>query len=312
MSTQRELPLVSLFLAPTIASQADLLRADEGPAFSHLVGLRTEGSGRPLFIVHAMFGDVLQYVGLAARLQTDRPIYALQARGVDTKQSPHATIGEMATAYIAEIRALQPEGPYALAGYSFGGLIAYEMACELRARGEQVDLLALFETDVYYRNLRLGEYLSYQWSLAGRVVRKLKVLPVREWPPYLLSKLAMIWHRLLVRLDDVGRVQTAPELPEPVQRRKREMYRICVREFLAYRPGRFAGKITVFNTAEPPFDLCDPLPLWRRKAERVDVFTIDGTHGTIMDEPNVSGLASQLSRCLARVDGGNERGQPAR
>ncbi len=304
-STQRELPLASLFLAPTIASQADLLRSDREPAFSHLVSLRKEGRGRPLFIVHAVFGDVLQYVGLAERLQIDRPIYALQARGADARQSPHTTIGEMAAAYIAEIRSLQPAGPYALAGYSFGGLIAYEMACRLRKSGDQVDLLALFETDVYYRNLRLVEYLAYQWNLAGRVVRKLKILPLREWPPYLLSKLAMIWRRLFVRLDDPERVEAAASgLPERVLARKREMYKNCVREFIAYRPRRFAGKVTLFNTAEPPFDLCDPLPLWRRKAECVDVFTIDGTHGTIMEEPNVSGLAAQLSNCLTWADRG--------
>ncbi|HEY3778291.1 MAG TPA: amino acid adenylation domain-containing protein [Rhizomicrobium sp.] len=303
-TTGRELPLASLFRAPTIASQADLLRSDEEPPFSHLVALRKEGTRPPLFLVHALFGNVLQYLDLAGRLQTDRPIYGLQARGADTRQAPHQTVAEMAAAYLDDIRAVQPQGPYALAGYSFGGLIAYEMACRLREAGEQVDLLALIETNVYYRNLLFFEWLSYQWSLVGRVGCKLKILPIREWPSYLLTKFAMIWHRLFLRLESIDPIPPSQQLPEAVIARNREMWRICVREFFAYRPRRFAGRISVFNLAEGAFDLCDPLPLWRRLALGVDVFTISGTHGTIMDDPNVNGLALQLNRCLAQLDSG--------
>jgi acetoacetyl-CoA synthetase len=297
--TGRNLPLAALFRAPTIASLADVLRAEKEPAFSHLVGLRTEGSGRPLFIVHGIFGNVLQLLGLAERLQADRPVYALQARGVDPRLEPHRTIAEMAAAYIDAIRALQPTGPYALAGYSFGGLIAFEMACRLRESGEQVDLLVLFETDVYHGNLLVSEWLSHQWSLVGRVLRKLKILPLGKWPPYLLSKVMMIWHRLFLRLESADAEDRSVEVPETMRARNRELYRIGVREFIAYRPRRFPGKITLLRIAEPRFDMCDPLPLWKRLADGVDVFTVDGTHGTIMEDRHVNSVALQLSRCLA-------------
>jgi acetoacetyl-CoA synthetase len=276
-----------------------VLRAEKEPAFSHLVGLRTEGSGRPLFIVHGIFGNVLQLLGLAERLQADRPVYALQARGVDPRLEPHPTIAEMAAAYIDAIRALQPTGPYALAGYSFGGLIAFEMACRLRESGEQVDLLVLFETDVYHGNLLVSEWLSHQWSLVGRVLRKLKILPPGKWPPYLLSKVMMIWHRLFLRLESADAEDRSVEVPETMRARNRELYRIGVREFIAYRPRRFPGKITLLRIAEPRFDMCDPLPLWKRLADGVDVFTVAGTHGTIMEDRHVNSVALQLSRCLA-------------
>jgi len=126
--TGRIVPLATLFRAPTIASLADLLRWNDEPEFSHLVALRANGSGRPLYIVHGMFGNVMQLRELAERLDTDRPIYGVQARGADLRLQPHTTTADMAAAYASAIREVQPSGPYALAGYSFGGLIAYEMA----------------------------------------------------------------------------------------------------------------------------------------------------------------------------------------
>ncbi len=176
------------------------------------------------------------------------------------------------------------------------------MACRLRESGEQVDLLALFETDVYFRNLLPSEWLSHQWSLVGRVLRKLRILPPGKWSPYLWSKVAMIWHRLFLRLESANAEDHSIEVPETMLARNREMYRNGVREFIAYRPRRFRGKITVFRTAEPRFDMCDPVPLWKRVADCVDVFTVDGTHGTIMEDRHVNSVALQLSRCLAGAE----------
>jgi amino acid adenylation domain-containing protein len=296
----RELPLAALLRAPTIASLAELLRSDTDHAFAYLVGLRTQGTGRPLYIVHGMFGNVLQFRALAERLRTDRPIYALQARGVHPRQEPHATIAEMAAAYLDAIRTHQPAGPYALAGYSYGGLVALEMACRLREAGEEVDLLALFETNVHPRNLPLAEWLSYHWSPIGRCVRKLKALPLRHWPDYLKSKVAPAWRRVLLRLE-----LTEPgtqEAREMVLARNRQIYKLSMRQFNAYRPRRFGGKISVFRTAGERLDVCDPLPVWRRVADAVEVFDIAGTHGTIMENRNVGTLAAQLDLCLARLD----------
>jgi amino acid adenylation domain-containing protein len=187
----QELPLVALFQSPTIASLALALRSMRAPQFSHLVPLR-RGSGRPLFIVHGIFGNVIQLKDLAERLTTSRAIYALQARGVDLRLEPHASVDEMVEAYAAAISRVQPTGPYALAGHSFGGLIAFEIARRFRARGEQVELVALMETDVSERCLPLPDKLAYGLVLARRVSGKLAALPVRQAPAYLFRKVVQL------------------------------------------------------------------------------------------------------------------------
>ena len=103
-------------------------------------------SATPFFLCAGMFGNVLNLRHLALHIGADRPVYALQARGLYGEQEPHETFEEMARDYIAEIRAVQPHGPYLLGGFSGGGLTAYEMALQLTAEGEEVAQVILLDT----------------------------------------------------------------------------------------------------------------------------------------------------------------------
>ena len=105
-----------------------------------------QGSRTPFFCVHAIGGAVFSYVELAQSLGPDQPFYALQARGLDSRSEPFADLEAMAAEYVRAIRTVQPEGPYRLCGWSFGGAVAFEMARQLRAAGARVDLLALLDS----------------------------------------------------------------------------------------------------------------------------------------------------------------------
>jgi amino acid adenylation domain-containing protein len=145
----KNLPLATLFKAPTIEQLASFLRQEKPPQelWGSLVPLQTDGSKPPLFCIHGGGFNVLIYRQLAQYLGSDRPVYALQARGLDGDfGSILDRIEDMATDYIQEIKTIQPQGPYLLAGLSNGGNIALEMAQQLQAQGQTVGIVAMFDS----------------------------------------------------------------------------------------------------------------------------------------------------------------------
>ncbi|MEA3186521.1 MAG: hypothetical protein QOD99_351, partial [Chthoniobacter sp.] len=143
----KNLPLSTLFQAPTIEQLAQALR-DRGwsPPWSPLVTIKSSGGSSPLFCVHGADGGVLHYRSLGAYLEPQQPFYGLQSPGLDGARVTATTAETFAEDYLAAIREVQPKGPYFLCGYSAGGIIAYEMAQQLQANGEKVALLVLFDT----------------------------------------------------------------------------------------------------------------------------------------------------------------------
>ncbi|MCZ0900911.1 thioesterase domain-containing protein, partial [Microcoleus sp. HI-ES] len=129
---ERELPLSALFLHPTIEGLADSLDSGtNSEEWSPLVAIKPRGKNPPFFCVHPIFGVVFPYVELAFGLGENQPFYGLQPKGIDGESSPLTSIEDMAADYIAALRTVQPKGPYFLGGWSFGGLVAFEMAQQL-------------------------------------------------------------------------------------------------------------------------------------------------------------------------------------
>jgi thioesterase domain-containing protein/acyl carrier protein len=143
----KALPLSTLIQAPTVAKLADVIQqGEESVSWSPLVTIKVGDVKKvPLFCIHGGGFNVLIYRDLALRLETDQPVYGLQARGLDGEWL-HDRLESMAADYIREIQAIRSEGPYMLAGLSNGGNIAFEMAQQLRAQGQEVLLLAMFDT----------------------------------------------------------------------------------------------------------------------------------------------------------------------
>ncbi|MGX1621177.1 amino acid adenylation domain-containing protein, partial [Streptomyces sp. NPDC055506] len=139
-----ELSIRNLFEAPTVAALAREWHPEVNE-FDTLVPLRATGDQPPIFCVHPGSGIGWCYSGLIARLPEEYPIYILQARGLNPADEVSGSIEEMVADYLDHIKSVQPEGPYRLLGWSFGGVVAQKMATTLQADGEQVDLLALLD-----------------------------------------------------------------------------------------------------------------------------------------------------------------------
>jgi len=175
--TGERLPLASLFKYSTIEKLALLLKEDKKSiTWNSLVPIKPNGTKTPLYIVHGAGLNVLIFNALAKNLDEDQPLFALQAKGLNGIDEPLGTIEEIASYYVDSIMNENPHGPYALAGYSFGGIIAYEMAHQFTLREKKVTMVGLLDTDIhpdsYYLNpIRkkiakiLNAFNNYIWVL---------------------------------------------------------------------------------------------------------------------------------------------------
>jgi aspartate racemase len=304
----KHLPLATLFQAPTVAQLAELLHSEGWTApWSPLVAIQprthSEADRRPLFCVHPLGGNVIEYYDLARYLGPDQPFYAFQSVGLDGQHAPHTTVPEMATHYLKEMRRVQPAGPYLLGGHSLGGAIAFEMACQLQAAGEEVDLLALF--DAY----PIGHYkLQPNWNSrsfhARRYAKRLKChidnlrsLKGSSRLTYLAGKVKFapdkIKQQIWRRAYRGGEFNSA--LPKTLRNIEGVNF-LAAREFV---PSVYAGGVTLFwasGDLTTSFDLVDG---WHTLAAGgVELHEIPGSHINLLKAPHVQALADELRACL--------------
>ena len=143
----RELALASIFQAPTIATLSQLIAGDQQDGeWKPLVTLNNQGDKSPLFCFHPVGGHVICYNALAKALADDQPVYAFKAPGMETESKILTQLPEMAAYYLNYIMAVQGHGHYRLLGYSFGGLLAYEVARQLEDRGDTVEMVCMLDT----------------------------------------------------------------------------------------------------------------------------------------------------------------------
>ena len=304
----KRLPLATLFQAPTIKQLALVLKEEGWVApWSSLVVIQPEqegGSKRPLFCVHALGGNVLEFYDLARYLGPDQPFYAFQSFGLDGSQEPLASIEEMAAHYIKEMRQVQSHGPYLMAGRSFGGTVAFEMACQLREQGEEVGLVALLDTyPVGY--FKLQSTVLSRGQRVRRFIRRMKChadnlqkLEVVDKFKYFLEKAqfapAKIKHGLWQ-----GSAHFFERLNRPLPKFLRSIEHLNWKAALEYVPRIYDGRIALFWASVDLTTAYDLLDGWRVLAPGgIDVHEIPGSHIDIIKEPHVRFLAAELSSCL--------------
>jgi aspartate racemase len=303
----KNLPLATLFSAPTVKQLGRALR-DEGwqAAWSSLVMIQSGDQRPPFFCVHAAGGNVLEYRDLARALGPDQPFYGLQAQGLDGQQEPHSTIKEMAAHYIAEMRDVQPEGPYLIGGRSGGGTIAFEMACQLSAAGQEVALLALLDTYPagYFKLLpgsgTLGQRASRYAKKLSSHIENLRQLGTNARVGYLLTKLRYapdkIKHKLYRCAYKIYKRVGRP-LP-PVLKNIEEINFTAVKDYV---PQTYSGNVTLFLASDLTADY-DLQEGWRELVTgEIEVHEIPGNHINIIKEPHVGALAEKLRSCLDRA-----------
>jgi thioesterase domain-containing protein/acyl carrier protein len=303
----QKLPVATLFRHPTVEDLASVLRQqDMTAADSPLVAIQPHGSQSPLFVIHPAEGNVLCYADLARQLGAAQPVYGFQARGLNEDPPPHTRIEDMAADYIQLLRTVQPKGPYFLGGWSTGGLIALEMGQQLLAQGDKVSLLALLDT-----HLPSPDRKPSRVDPAQRMV---EFAQKNGLDLGLDDFLKLVPEEQLTRFLDRARAANVvpPGLGEVqihrLQRRSSRTFQAQVEAVQRYVACPYPGRITLFRCTDAQRQDTRDLDLklgWDRLASEVEVYTVPGTHESMIREPHVRVLGEQLAACLRNVRAGS-------
>ncbi len=311
-ATVGQLLPATLLEAPTIAALGALLRqSNRPPALPTLVPLQPLGTRPPLFCVAYLGGSALGYRDLARLLGPQQPLYALQQPFDPHVDLAEQTIEDLAGAYLRAVRTVQPHGPYYLAGSSGGGVVAFEMARQLQALGEQVALLALFDSlcpsdpAQPSSHRRLLGYLQYYGRMATTRVRFHGIvwttLPIQDRQAYLRQRLATVRRKLFPR--------HAPDVALPgtdvghVAARRVAAGHVIIR---AYAPRLYAGRVILFWSSDNllgRLGAADPRLGWRRVAQGgLEIHYLPGSHSDFVYHADyLRQTVVELQACLRRA-----------
>jgi amino acid adenylation domain-containing protein len=302
----KALPLATLFQAPTVEKLAEVIRRSEWkPMWSSLVPIRPEGSRPPFFFVHPIGGNVLNFSGFCGHFGPDQPIYGLQARGLDGEVMPHTSVEEMAADYIENIRSVQPEGPYYIGGFSAGGVVAFEMARQLQAVAQPVDILALLDTEILtlvQEKVSVAARLNHWWRMVKVNFRYASRMSAGD---YLGKKSFNL--RMRRKLFAWGVKERLGLAIDPSTLNVEEAFLLA---FKRYVPQPFYGDATLFRAGDGA-EYLDPKLGWGDIIRgRLDIQEVSGDHDTILQEPHIGMLAGLLENCLEQANR-NEIHRPA-
>ena len=283
----RELPPVTIYVAPTISALATVLEQPADLRFPPLVLLKNGSAEPPLFVAHGLGGSVIDFFQVVKHLQTAHPVQGMQAKGIDGTEEPFDRIEDMAQFHLTAIRQVQPHGPYLLAGYSLGGLVTLEMAQRLTAGGENVALLAMLDSYPDIRYLSLAQRARLVTRLTTRRATNAMKLPVGE-------ALSLVI-RPSQRRPRTPRVSYQPpvnvSLSPAMQRARESAYLALTR----YQPRFYPGRITFVRAAIPTDFPADPAAVWAHLADEFEVHTVSGDHLGIMST-HYEELAATIDR----------------
>jgi amino acid adenylation domain-containing protein len=320
----KRFPLATILTAPTILQLAVALneKTELSSSTSCLVPIQLNGSKTPIFAVHAGEGNIVFYHSLSKRLGTNQPFYGLQARGLNGIDRPFSQMEQMASHYISEIRKVQPEGPYYLAGYCLGATIVFEMAQQLTHQGQKVALLANFNgitptyhppSDVIGINKKetpreISAKAPYHLNNIAKLSLKEKFLYVpkkikNRYSGKLkkkLYKLVRLFFKLVHIINAIvykfciDHKLKVPSIVAILNIHKSLFVLQCNYKLKAY-----SGPMVIFRS---PGIYKDPYLGWKNFVKgEIKTFDIPGEHKTrryIMNEPHVQFLAEELQNFL--------------
>jgi amino acid adenylation domain-containing protein/non-ribosomal peptide synthase protein (TIGR01720 family) len=295
---KKEFPVSILIQIGTVEELAKLvIHEAELEEMSSLIPMQRNGDKTPFFCVHPVGGHVMCYQELAKRLGKDRPFFGLQSNGLDGKSSLLETVEEMAKNYIIHIKNEQKQGPYYIGGWSFGGLIAFEIAIQLIANGETIGKIILIDTWIpkyeFFLLDRNGLFKLYVNDLQKQI--GFKSLKIKDTT--IAKKLDVLFNELIKQ----------SVLPINLDRAQfKNFYKVYeknMKALLSYQPKHIKQKIELIKASEllKEFekykDNIDNTYGWDSYA-KVNTHTCKGNHYSMFREQNIEELTNMINKCL--------------
>ncbi len=264
----REVPMNLINQAPTFAAFCAMLKENAPAGYSPLVVLKPGQGAPPLFFVHGVGGSVMELFALGRRMTWSGPVIGIQARGLDGRDTPHETVEAMTGEYLTAVKTRQPEGPYFFCGYSFGGLVAFEMARRLSDGGDDVAFVGLVAT------LPPGHRFLRLWAWAAHLYRRLAQGVVALMHGRFGEFALGTWTHL--RAVAVSTLAASA----------------------AYQPGTYTGELTIFEPGRRDLGLPSSAIHWSRHAHALQRHSLQGRHDDMLAGANAEAAARLLTRCL--------------
>jgi len=294
-----ELSVTLINEAPKFASLCEALREQRTTRYVPLVLLK-EGAGLPpVYFIHGVGGNVAELFPIARSMTYPGAVFGIQARGLARQELPHTTVEAMAIEYLREIKARQPDGPYYLCGYSFGGLVAFEMARRLWESGSEVGLVGLFDTMPSPLGWPLPTWFAFVRRRMNRFAARAIAAPIGTWPAAAWKAVGRLGARLRAHVTQTELYR--PPLPGFLKSAPSSVLKVGASALIAsarYRPGFYPGELKLFTPKERDPALPSLHAIWRRHARALSIVDTAGDHLTMLSTPNAESAGASVTRCL--------------
>ena len=304
----KRLPLTVLAHHPTINLLTKFIDTTTSSPYSSLIALKKDGAKLPLYILHGIGLNLFNFNSMLSYMDAEQPVYGLRAAGLDGNQTPLKSIESLAAHYNQQIFNHDPIGPYAIAGYSFGGIIAFEMVKQLKEAGKTVEMLAMMDTHI--KKPEPAPLVHRALKKLGRQYHKLifRVGSVFEHPlanvDYIFTIYTSKFKDLLIWLGVLDRYKVS-ELPKYMQ----TVVDRLEKAWDKYKIKPYDVKIDLFKADKRLYYVDEPAMLgWGRYALRgVDVHTVPGDHEDMFEPPNDKTLAEMLQKRLNEMPSNSQQ-----
>ncbi|HEX3359089.1 MAG TPA: alpha/beta fold hydrolase, partial [Tepidisphaeraceae bacterium] len=275
----RDLPASLMWDYASIDAMAEgLADRDTAPPRVGIVDFQSRGNLTPVFFFPGLGGHPVTFAAMAAELGPTQPCYGLTVPGLNGEQKPLTRVEEIAAAMLENLRLVQPKGPYQLAGYSFGGLLAYETARQLEAMGETVSMLAIYDAFTPAGRKSRPAWQRFALHVYSLIAKPNRVQYLRDR----VNRRRALAEAEIASADDPPNITAAMRVANP-----KDVGKVNSRAAASYRPGPYSGSVLVFRATDRPmhniFYKIDPSNGWGASAAGgVNVIDLPGSHLSLL------------------------------